>query len=200
MPRQLRANAAMAARLDGVRVSAARIAERQEREHAAIERRSLRDGIDQAERIAAGQGEETKRTPEGGLEIVSRDGLKWLADRGRIRLAHAQAGLRFRRDYERANGTGVRSGLADMGAGAARSYGPGAGPTEAMLSARDAVRAALAAVHTPLLEKYVVLVAGEGRMLSDPAFTGGDSTRAREHHLACPVALDLLARHYGMVA
>lgn len=197
---RLAASPAMGARMRALRQDAERIADRQRRDAEASEAKALKAGLDQTERLAKARGEDTARTADGGLEVSSRDGLTWLAGRSRIWPIHVAAGLRFRQDYERANGTGVRSGLADMATGGPRNYGPARGPTEAMLTARDAVRSALAALGTPILEKYAVLVAGEGRMLSDPAFTAGDPTKAREHHLACLAALDLLARHYGMVA
>lgn len=156
-----------------------------------------RRGLDQARAVAAAKGEEVTERQGGPIE-VARDGLKWVRDKGTVAQPHYEAGLVFRADYELANGTGVRSCLADVGGAGAGAFGPKAGPTAQMLAARDRVAKALKALGTPELHGYVTLVAGEGVMLSDPRFSR-DPRHVSHHHLPIRIALDLLARHYGMI-
>lgn len=159
------------------------------------ERHDIEDGLAAVERMAAAREEEPERTQAGPLHVFARDGLMWAMRKGHISAVHYDAGLRFRGDYEKANGTGVKSCLADPGS--ASAFGPKSGPTDAMLRARANVRDAIASLGTPLLSAYVELLAGEGATLSDTRF--GDPKRVGDHVLPCRVAFDLLARGYGMI-
>ena len=175
------------------------VAEREMLERAKVqdraERHDIEDGLIAAERMAASRQEEPERTQAGPLHVFARDGLMWAMRKGHIGAVHYDAGLRFRAAYEMANGTGVKSCLADPGSPSAP--GPKSGPTDAMLKARADVKEALSSLGTPLLTAYVQLLAGEGVTLSDPRF--GDPKRVGDHVLPCRVAFDLLARGYGMI-
>lgn len=162
------------------------------RDHVRAERHDAETHLARTEQDAQARGEEAERTQAGPLVIV-RDGLVWALRKGTIDPVHYDAGLRFRKDYETANGTGVKSCLADPGFGGA--FGPKSGPTDNMLRARGLVRDALAGLGSPMLHGYVQLVAGEGCLLSDERFAG----EARAHQLPCRIAFDLLARGYGMI-
>lgn len=153
-------------------------------------------GLAQAGAVAEARGEEFERVQSGPAH-VARDGLRWVLRKGYILPMYYDAGLRFRADYECANGTGVNSILGTERTG--RGFDPAtSGPTHAMLKARDDVRAALRGLGSPLLHGYITHIAGEGRTLTDPVF-GPDPKRASEHFLPCRIAFDMLARHYGMI-
>lgn len=171
-----------------------RVRAQQEAERAATA--TVQRGVAETMRLASGRGEEVALTAAGRV-AVARDGLKWIRDKGYVAQPHYDAGLRFRADYELANGTGVMSCLADPGQGGA--FEPHkAGPTDRMLLARGKVRDAIAAMGTPELAPYLTRVAGEGVMLNDPLFVK-DPRRVSDHVLPCRIAFDLLARHYGMI-
>ena len=190
----LKAGAAAIAALARLQAEAREVAEleRQERRGAG---REMETHLLTVERESLERGEEVKRAACGPLH-VARDGLVWCRNKATIAPVHYDAGLRFRRDYETANGTGVSSCLADPGSHVA--FNPHkAGATDAMLLARSEVKAALAALGTPILHGYVQLVAGEGAMLTDQRFSGPKG--AGDHALPCRIAFDLLARHYGMI-
>lgn len=167
-----------------------------QREAEEREAKATEVGLIAAERAAKRKGEKVERDTPHGPVIVARDGLLWLERKGKLHPAHVRAGLRFRRDLERADSDGMISCLAlESGGG---GYGPKGGATVAMLKARDDVEAALASLTSPMLRPYVVLLAGRGEMLSGPAFVK-DPRRADDHLLPCVIALDTLARHYGMI-
>lgn len=151
--------------------------------------------IETAKAAAARQGVAVERDAGRGKVVTARDGLHWQLRKGKIMPFHAEAGLRFRADFELAQGGGLLSCL-NVGNGGGSI---GGGPTDAMLRARDRTMSALDALGTPILKPYVIHVAGMGRTLSDPVF-GKDPKRADDHALPLTVALDLLARHYGMVS
>lgn len=152
-------------------------------------------GVAETVDLASARGEEAEVT-KAGLITLERDGLMWLLKKRKILPAHYDAGLKFRGDFELANGTGVKSQLAELSG--VHANPSSAGPTDAMLYARARMREALAALGTPRLHRYANGVAGEGRMLSDPVFTS-DPTKAFAHLEPTIIALDLLARHYGML-
>lgn len=156
------------------------------------ERDEIQASIAETVDLAKARGEQVDRK-EGRVRIA-RDGLVWLRDKRNVPAKYYDAALKFREDYERANGTGVVSCLADQSG----SGGGASGPNDAMLRARDDLKEALAALGSPLLHPYVINVAGEGRMLSDPVF-GPDPKRAEQHYIPCVIALDILARHYRMI-
>lgn len=143
----------------------------------------------ETKRLAKGRGETVERSDAGGLEITTRDGMRWLLKKGRILAAHYDAGMKLREDAQLAAG-GLKSCLGDAGMAAFRG---GLGPTDAMLAARDRVKAALGSLGTPMLVVYAERVAIDGDTLT--AFEGD----TRDHLLACKITLDLLARHYGLL-
>jgi hypothetical protein len=192
--RRISASAAAAEALQARLDAQARVAAQQAAERA--ERVAVVRGVEETVALAAARGEEAQATPAGRVTLA-RDGLEWIRRKGWVAQPHYEAGLRFRGDYELANGTGVLSCLADVGAGGG-AFGPKSGPTDAMLAARDRVAGALAALGTPELAPYVTRVAGEGVMLNDTQFVA-DPRRVSDHVLPCRIALDLLARHYGMI-
>jgi hypothetical protein len=175
-------------------ILAARQAQRDEqnaaREASRTEREQQRARMAETITLATNRGEDV--TQDGERVRIARDGLAWLRDKRGLPGAYFFAGLRFRADYELANGTGVLSCLNDEKGG---GFASGSGPSDAMLRAKDATQNALAALGTPLLHPYAIHVAGEGRMLTDPVFEGDQ----RSHYVPAIVALDLLARHYGMI-
>lgn len=171
------------------------VALQQQRERDAEERSSVQRGVADSVRQAAAHGAAVEAT-QGGAVLIARDGLVWLLRKAVLSPIHYDAGLRFRGDYELANGTGVLSSLG--GEGSHSAFGPKSGPTDAMLHARGRVLDALKGLGSPLLSPYVKLVAGEGVMLSDPVFSK-DPRRVADHHLPCVIAFDILARQYGMI-
>ncbi len=169
--------------------------EDQARERVQAEVRAAERHLQAVTDKAEASGEEVARDGKGPVH-VARDGLAWTLRKGTIERVHSDAGLRFRADYETANSGGLRSCIDESTGG--RGFSPHtSGPTDAMIAARGRVKAALAALGTPLLEGYVVLVAGEGAMLTDPRIGGAKG--ASDHALPCRIAFDMLARHYGMV-
>ena len=152
-------------------------------------------GLLSAERAAKRQGVAIERDTPRGPIIAARDGLLWLSRKGKLHPAHERAGLRFRKDYERATSDGLGSSLGmETGGG----YGPKSGTTSEQLRAREAVNAALASLSSPLLRPYIEQVAGRGEMLNSKAICA-DERRVGDHLLPCVIALDALARHYGMI-
>jgi hypothetical protein len=160
--------------------------------------------------LATERGESVHQ--DGDRVRIARDGLAWLRLKRGLPDRYFDAGLKFRGDYETANGTGVVCSLRD---GSPTGFGPRSGPTDIMLEARSNLNAALKALGSPLLKPYAIHVAGEGRMLTDPIFCTFevktdpdddskrekrvDPRRADHHYIAVTVALDILARHYGMI-
>lgn len=170
-------------------------AEAMRQEAAEREAKATESGLIAAERAAKRQGVKVERDQPRGPIIAARDGLLWLVRKGKVLPVHERAGLRFRQDYERATSDGLGSSLGmQVGGG----YGPKSGATEEQIRARQAVKEALASLSSPLLKPYIEEVAGKGEMLSGPAF-GGDARRVSDHLLPCVIALDALARHYGMI-
>lgn len=176
-----------------MRQEAIAAAEQREREQEAAEAVAAERAIEQAAQVAQRRGEEAERIGERGALHISRDGLAWLARKGKLHPAHERAGLKFRDDFEVASSAGLVSALELQGG---RSSGPKQGATDAQLQARDRVLRALASLGTDMLRPYVVEVAGKGEMLS--VFVK-DAKRAEAHVLPCAIALDMLARHYGMI-
>lgn len=191
---KLKATAQSLAALERLKGEAREVESLQRQERQALGREAEQH-LTRLQVVAVERGEEVARDGAGPLHVFARDGLMWAMRKGHIGAAHYDAGLRFRADYELANGTGVKSCLADLSSGA--TPGPKSGPTDAMLTARRNVKGALASLGTPLLTAYVQLLAGEGVTLSDPRF--GDPKRVGDHVLPCRVAFDLLARGYGMI-
>lgn len=189
---RLAATAAQRAALDDRKAAEAAIKDQQRAERLAADRRK-----GETRRLAEDRGEEVAELASGALHVVSRDGLLWMRDKRQILWSHWEAGMRFREDWAVAGRDGVGSCLGSGGM-APGAFGPKSGPSDQMLLARDKVKAAFAALRTPMLEVYVVGVAAEGRMLTDPLF-GKDFRRSAEHLLPCRIAMDLLARHYGMI-
>jgi hypothetical protein len=190
----LRASAEAVAALQRQKDEAREVADLQ-REERRGQAREMEGHLAQVTMDARARGEDVRRGAAGPLQ-VARDGLIWALRKGTMDPVHYDAGLRFRADYEKANGTGVGSCLADPGGRSA--FNPHtSGVSQAMLVARDNVKAALADLGTPLLNGYVELVAGEGAMLTDPRI--GGAKHADDHKLPCRIAFDMLARHYGMI-
>lgn len=144
--------------------------------------------------LARGRGEGVEKRASGGLDLTDRDGLMWLLRKRKILVAHYDAGIKFRDDYQLAAGPGMVSCLAERSGGGGQGYGASA----AMISARGRVKDALSSLGTPELKPYIERVAAEGQMLSE-AFAAGDRFKVRDHLIPVRVALDLLARHYGMI-
>lgn len=191
---KLKASAQALAAVERLKEEAREVVELQRQERR-LDVREAETHLARVQEAATERGEDAERTQAGPLHVLARDGLMWAMRKGHIGAVHYDAGLRFRAAYETANGTGVKSCLADPGS--ASAFGPKSGPTDAMLRARGEVRDALASLGTPLLTAYVQLLAGEGVTLSDPRF--GDPKRVGDHVLPCRVAFDLLARGYGMI-
>lgn len=179
------------------RMRAEAIAEAAEARKAAedAEAAATERGLISVERAAKRHGVKVERPEPRGPIIAARDGLLWLVRKGKVLPVHQVAGLRFRQDYERATSDGLGSSLGmEVGGG----YGPKSGTTDEQIRARAAVKAALSSLGTPMLKPYIEEVAGKGEMLSGPVF-GGDARRVGDHLLPCVIALDALARHYGMI-
>lgn len=194
--RTLLASAKAVAALEAHKVALreAEEAERSSRRASAVD---AAQHVDAVAKAATERGEEVApRQPGERVVVLSRDGLEWMKRKGDLGESHYRAGLRFRGDYELANGTGVKSCLASEGQ-VGGTFGPRNGATQAQILARGAVEAALRALGTPLLRPYVVGVAGEGRTLAEAS--GCEVKRADDHKLPCRIAFDLLARHYGMI-
>jgi hypothetical protein len=193
--RVIKAGAVAVASWNRMRDQAIAEAEQARREAEVAEAQATERGLIAVERAAKRQGVQVERDSPRGPIIASRDGLLWLVRKGKVLPVHERAGLRFRQDYERAASDGLGSSLGrDAGGG----YGPKSGTTEEQLRARQAVKDALASLSSPMLKPYIEEVAGKGEMLSGPAF-GGDARRVGDHLLPCVIALDALARHYGML-
>lgn len=174
---------------------AGEVAQQQQREREDAEAVATRRGIRAAKASAKARGEEVEEDRDGSV-VIGRDGLLWLSRKGKLHPAHLRAGLKFREDFELCGSSMVSSlGMAGFGG---TGFGPKLGATDAHLEARSSVEAALAALGTPLLHPYVILVAGLGEMLSGPRF-GGSRQKAEAHLHPCIIALDALARHYGMI-
>lgn len=186
--------AAVAAYRDKVR-EADTIARQQQAERDEAEAEATRRGI-KATKVAAKARGELVEEERGGPVVVGRDGLLWLARKDKLHPAHLRAGLKFRDDWSRASSS-LPSSL-NMDAIGGGGFGPKGGVTDSQLRAREAVVEALKALGTPLLHPYVLLVAAEGEMLSGPRF-GGSRQKAEAHLHPCIIALDALARHYGMI-
>lgn len=194
---RISANAAQVAALEARKAEARALAAAQLAER----RAEAVDNVRHLEAVAARELERGEAVEVGKpgerVVLLSRDGLEWMKRKGDLGETHYRAGLRFRADYELANGTGVPSCLAAEGMGGG-AFGPRNGAAQAQIVARGAVEAALKALGTPMLVPYVVGVAGEGRTLAEAA--GVEVKRADEHKLPCRIAFDLLARHYGMLS
>jgi hypothetical protein len=172
------------------------VAEQQHREREEAEAQATKRGLGEAKARAEAKGQEVVEEADGRL-VVGRDGLEWLNRKGKLIRPHYEAGLRFRADFELANGSAMVSCLALESGG---SYGPKAGATDRQIRAHAAVQAALSvdALGSPLLRPYIVYVAGLGEMLSGERF-GGSRQKAEAHLHPCIIALDALARHYQMI-
>lgn len=172
------------------------VAEQQQREREEAEAAATKRGLGEAKARAEAKGEEVAEEADGRV-VVGRDGLDWLYRKGKLIRPHYEAGLRFRSDFELANGSGMVSCLVLETGG---SFGPKAGATDRQIRAHAAVKEALSveALGSPLLRPYIVYVAGMGEMLSGSRF-GGSRQKADAHLHPCVIALDALARHYGMI-
>lgn len=172
------------------------VADEQRREREEAEAAATKRGVSEAKALAKARGEQVAEK-EGGPVMIGRDGLEWLYRKGKLIRPHYEAGLRFRGDFELANGSGMVSCLTLESGG---SFGPKAGATDRQIRARAAVEDALSieALGSPLLRPYILYVAGMGEMLSGNRF-GGSRQKAEAHLHPCVIALDALARHYGMI-
>jgi hypothetical protein len=193
--RILKAGVVAVAEWNRLRNEAIAEAEAMRQEAAEREAKATEYGLIAAERAAKRQGVKVERDEPRGPIIAARDGLLWLVRKGKVLPVHERAGLRFRQDYERATSDGLGSSLGMQAGG---GYGPKSGATEEQIRARQAVKEALASLSSPMLRPYIEEVAGRGEMLSGPVF-GGDARRVGDHLLPCVIALDALARHYGMI-
>jgi hypothetical protein len=170
------------------------LADQQQRERDEAEAAATKRGIRSAKAYAQAKGEDVVEEADGRV-VIARDGLDWLYRKGKLIRPHYEAGLRFRSDFKLANGSGMVSCLALETGG---SYGPKSGATDNQIAALGRVSAALASLVSPLLKPYVVYVAGMGEMLAGDRF-GGSRQKAEAHLHPCVIALDALARHYGMI-
>lgn len=175
---------------DRARVAAAQAAER-------AERLSSRRHLDAVKARETARGEDVSQAHDAApVVVLSRDGLEWLYTKGVISRPLHAAGRLFREDFEAA----TPSLPSCLGADAVNGggFGPKSGPTDGALQARDRMVAALFALRQADLVKYVKLIAGEGRMLTDQAFVD-DARRVGEHKIPARIAFELLARHYGLI-
>lgn len=193
--RVLKAGAVAVESWNRMRAEAMAEAEAARAQAEAAEAEATERGLIAAERAAKRQGVKVERDEPRGPIIAARDGLLWLVRKGKLHPAHERAGLRFRQDYERAMSDGLGSSLGmEVGGG----YGPKSGATAEQIRARCAVNEALASLGSPMLRPYVEQVAGRGEMLNSKVFCP-DERRVGDHLLPCVIALDALARHYGMI-
>lgn len=191
----LKASKQAKAALGRVHAERRRLIEAQARERALVEAREVEDHLDAVAAQAQARGEEVARQGKGPVHIA-RDGLAWALRKGTLDPVHVRAGERFRDDFEVCQGGGLGSCLEKSG-GRGQFSPHTSGPTVEMMAARGRVEAALASLGTPMLHGYVVMVAGEGAMLTDARIGGPKG--AGDHVLPCRIAFDLLARHYGMI-
>lgn len=171
------------------------LADQQQRERDDAEADATKRGLRETKARAKAKGEEIEED-EAGRVVIGRDGLEWLYRKGKLIRPHYEAGLRFRAAFELSNGSAMVSCLAMEGGGSAgrRDY-----VTDRQIMAHGAVERALASLVSPLLRPYIVYVAGMGEMLSGDRF-GGSRQKAEAHLHPCVIALDALARHYGMIS
>lgn len=170
------------------------LAEQQQREREEAEAQATKRGLDQVKAVAKAKGEAVAEETDGRV-VIARDGLDWLYRKGKLIRPHYEAGIRFRKDYELALGSGMVSCLSLESGG---SYGPKAGASDQQIRAAERIDKAMVALGSPLLRPYVIYVAGMGEMLSGDRF-GGSRQKAEAHLHPCVIALDFLARHYGMI-
>lgn len=190
---KLKANPSMrqaaVARMERFELQRAEAAEKESRRRREVE--DMRSSIAETVDLAKARGEQVEES--SGRVRIARDGLVWLRDKRQLPQRYFDAGVKFRTQYELANGSGTTSCLSGVRGGSSD-----ASPTDEMMTARNEAETALSALGSPLLHPYVVHVAGEGRMLSDEVF-GSDPKRAEQHYIPCVIALDILARHYRMI-
>lgn len=148
--------------------------------------------------LAEARGEEITAFParpgEREKPIKRMGGLDWLWWKGRLNTVQMGAGLKYGDDYRMATDVTVRSG-----SNFDRLGGDGLSIQEQRVNAQKR----LAKAHKDGLNDHsemislCSMVAGEGGRIRDLAKGNDSEAKAKEAILR--VALDMLARHYGMV-
>jgi hypothetical protein len=156
---------------------------------------AVRDGMRESEALAADRGIETAKTEHGPS---TRDGFRWLVQKGRVTGARRQAGEQYGQLVGRARSDGTRSCLNDNIPGG--GDGPGDGRARAVAELRLARGHVLRAVGQRQADRLLWLlnsVAGEGYTLRELA--EGDAREARALEADLMTALDMMAVHFGLV-
>lgn len=148
--------------------------------------------------LAAERGEEIDHFPvrPGEREKPMRKlgGLDWLWAKGRITTIQMGAGLKYGDTYRNATDISIRSGSNYVYLG-----GDDVSAQQRRMESQDAlkeVRTAGLVGHAELID-LCDQVAGEGRRIRDLA--KGSEAVAQQKEAQLSVALDLLAKHYGMI-
>lgn len=148
--------------------------------------------------LAEARGEEITRfqSRPGEREKPMRrlSGLDWLWFKNRISTIQMGAGLKYGDTYRRATDVSIRSGANDVYLG-----GDGAAGQQKRMEAQDEledVREVGLAGHVELIV-LCDMVAGEGMRVRE--LSGGNDAVATKKEAQFQVALDLLAKYYGMI-
>ena len=171
------------------------IDDRDKRALAVAKERAAREETDQArahyERLIA-TGVDARIV---GNQVVGKrvGGLEWLFRKDRISLVQYRAGLQYGEDFAKAEEPSFRSCLNDRVGGEPE---PMQETKRAARERLDLARGVGLGAHQGLID-LVDAVCGHGARLR--VLTNGDDAEAAKKEAQLSVALDFLARHYGMV-
>lgn len=182
--------------VDLVAIERAQLLKEEGRAKARAEDRWIEDTRAETVRLAALRGEAieapTARRGERRKPMRRKTGLEWLAAKGRLTRTQAEAGDRYGVDYRIGDEVSIRSILNDSVKGYCEGPAEFVGAAKVRLA--NARRRALQ--DHPALVSVCNAVCGVGLTLREFAGERRDADVAETRLL---VALDLLARHYGMV-
>lgn len=142
---------------------------------------------EEIERVAAKPGEAPK-------PMRRRNGLEWLAKKGRLDIDQALAGQRYADDYRRATDVGLMSCLASP---------TGSGDGLNGLEAREEAYLRLRGARIGALQGHARLInvcdqiCGEGRTIRQLA--GDSEAEAQQYEATLIIALDFLGAYYGII-
>jgi hypothetical protein len=194
MARRMTATADMARAMEQRSHAAAIVAEAQASERA--ESLATSRGIAEQVALAHDRGEEVEEAQRGPVRVLTRDGLLWLIQKGRLNAAQRSAAERFRRDYAIVHLVGVGSCLGGDG-GAAATGSTDNAIVMKLEAARRLERVRKEALHRD--ERLVTIVdevVGRGRTIRECAKGSKPLAEMLEAELC--VALRLLAAWYGV--
>ena len=148
--------------------------------------------------LAKVRGEEITHFPtrpgEREKPLKRLSGLEWLHLKRRVTVTQCAAGLQYGDDYRIAESIGLGSAI-----NFDRSGGDGTGALQARMNAHDRLtetRRKALSDHAGMIE-LCDRVAGEGERIRDIAH--GIESEAQKKEAIFITALDLLAKHYGML-